>query len=77
MGWVSATWTRTIITILVAWAVLFAIKVGKEQGWYPEDPSWGPCTTWPEEHDPPCVLDDGTLLANLNGRFAVYPKEGK
>lgn len=76
MQWLSATWTRTIVTILVTWAVLFTIKVGKDQGWYPEDPGWLPCTTWPTGHEP-CVLDNGALLANFNGRFIVYPKEGE
>lgn len=76
MQWVSATWTRTIVTILVTWAVLFTIQVGKDQGWYPLDPTWRPCTTASSTHEP-CVMDDGSLLIVIDGRVIIYPREGK
>lgn len=76
MQWVSATWTRTIVTILVTWAVLFTIQVGKDQGWYPLDPTWRPCTTASSTHEP-CVMDDGSLLIVIDGRAIIYPREGK
>lgn len=74
MGWVSATWTRTIITILVTWVVLFMIKVGKEQGWYPEDPSWHPCSAGLSTREP-CVMGDGRLSIIHNGQRIIYPRE--
>lgn len=76
MQWVSATWTRTIITILVTWAVLFTIRVGKEQGWYPKDVWWQSCDIALSTHEP-CVTDDGRLSIIHDGRQIIYPREGE
>lgn len=72
MQWLSATWTRSIITTVVMLAMIAVIKIGREQGWYPNDLSWGSCAGDLSTFEP-CVTQDGSLMVTHDGRQIVYP----
>lgn len=56
------------IAVTFSWATM--------NGYWPRNAEWPPCTGTPTGHAP-CVMEDGALMANFNGRIVIYPREGE
>lgn len=58
-----------LISALFSWAI--------DNGYWPRDPEWLPCTTATSAHQP-CVMDDGKLLVvSPHGQVYIYPWRGE
>ena len=63
-----------VYVVVLGIAALFSWAINN--GYWPRDAEWEPCTTASSAHYP-CVMDDGKLLVVHNGQAFVYPWKGE
>lgn len=64
-----------VYVVVLGIAALFSWAI--DNGYWPRDPEWPPCTTASSTRQP-CVMDDGKLLVvSPHGQVFIYPWKGE